>query len=69
LTIRKLLASVGWTRENKENKINITQSIVPLKTRSSTDWKTEITKYRHLLLDKRKEADNLISSAKYMLAM
>ncbi len=63
--MRKLLASVGWTRENKENKTNVTQSVVPPKMRSSTDWKTEITRYRQLLLDKRKETDDLISSAKH----
>src|SRR6266540_3266875 len=64
LTMRKLLASVGWTRENKKNKTSITESITPLKMRSSADWKTETTKYRQLLLDKRKETDHLISSDK-----
>src|SRR6266545_3929238 len=62
--MRKLLASVGWTRENKKNKTSITESITPLKMRSSADWKTETTKYRQLLLDKRKETDHLISSDK-----
>ena len=43
LTMRKILASVGWTRENKENNPNVTKSITPLKVRSSADWKTETT--------------------------
>ena len=62
--MRNLLASIGWTRENKENKTSITESITPLKMRSSADWKIETIKYRQLLLDKRKETNDLISSAK-----
>lgn len=65
LTIRRLLASVGWTRENKENKPHITESIKPMKLRSSAEWKTETTKYRQLLLDKRKETNDSTSSAKH----
>ena len=65
LSMRKLLASVGWSCENNENKTNITELITPLKTRSFADWKTEITKYRQLLLDKRKETNDSISSAKH----
>jgi len=64
LTMRKLLASVGWSRESKENNINDTESITPLKIRSSADWKTETSKYRQLLLDKRKETNDSITSAK-----
>ena len=62
--MRKILASVAWTRENKKNNTQVTESITPLKMRSSADWKSEITKSRQLLLDKRKESDNSISSGK-----
>ena len=63
-TMRKILAEVGWTSENKEKNPKITESITPVKLRSSADWKTETTKYRQLLLDKRQETNNSISSHK-----
>jgi len=62
--MRRLLASVGWTRENKENKSNVTESIKPTSIRSSADWKSETTKYRQLMLDKRKETNDLKSPTK-----
>jgi len=65
LTMRQVLASVGWTSENRENKSNITESIKPLKMRSSAEWKTETAKYRQFLLDKRKETNDPNSSAKH----
>jgi hypothetical protein len=55
LTMRKLLTSVGWTRENKKKQYQCYRVYHTLKMRSSADWKTETTKYRQLLLDKRKE--------------
>jgi len=64
LTMRRLLASVGWTKENKESQTSVTDSITPLKMRSSADWKAETSKYRQLLLDQRKESNDLNSSAK-----
>jgi len=62
-TMRRILTSVGWTRENRQNKANITESIKPLKMRSSAEWKTETANYRQLLLDKRKETNDSNSSA------
>ena len=64
-TMRRILTSVGWTRENRQNKANITESIKPLKMRTSAEWKTETTNYRQLLLDKRKETNNSNSSAEH----
>jgi chromosomal replication initiation ATPase DnaA len=64
LTMRRILASVGWTKENKESKATITESIKPLKTRSAAEWKSETLKYRQSLLDLRKETNDSITSAK-----
>jgi hypothetical protein len=64
LTMRRILASTGWSEENKVNKAVITKSIKPQKLRSSAEWKTETIKYRQLVLDKRKETIDPISSAK-----
>ena len=59
LTMRKILAVVGWTSKNiHRNNANLTESITPLRMRSSADWKTETAKYRQLLLDKRKETNS-----------
>ena len=64
LSMRRVLALVGWSKENRGNKASITESIKPLKMRSSAEWKTETAKYRQLLLDKRKETSDSNSSAK-----
>lgn len=64
LTMRRFLASIGWTRENKENSVHITESIKPLKIRSSAEWKSVTTAYRQSLLDKRKETESS-STAKH----
>ena len=64
LSMRRVLASVGWSRENKENKPCIKESIKPLKMKCSAEWKTEIAKYRQLVLDKRKETNDSTPSAK-----
>src|SRR6266508_4227302 len=63
LTMRRILASVGWTKEHKESKSTITESIKPLRTRSAAEWKSETQKYRQSLLDLRKETDDSNSSA------
>src|SRR6266498_2395285 len=37
LTMRRILASVGWTKEHKESKSTITESIKTMRTRSAAE--------------------------------
>src|SRR6266508_3746355 len=64
LSMRRILASVGWTIENRESRATITESIKLMKTRSAAEGKTETVKYRQSLLDSRKETNDSIASAK-----
>ena len=64
LMMRRILASVGWTTENKKCKANITESIKPLKSRSAAEWKLETARYRQSLLDLRKDTNDTITYAK-----
>jgi hypothetical protein len=62
LTMRRILASVGWTTENHDNQTHIAQSIRPEKMKTSVEWKAKTINYRQKLLDERKERRHLAHS-------